>query len=442
MERIIDVYYGRDNLPYKDEQCTIHFPVAGSEFLGASQTTTIRFHYEQIGTDENVYTVESKRPDGKTGSDLLSKNTTEHYAEISLSGWYSECKGDLFLSLKVYKGGTTATYNEEARLWEVSGVPVIESTGAIKLAINYTPMGRYENYNDAVETFQQVLAALGNKLEIEKGIVVSENVANEIASSYEEGQVFFNEADKGFYKLESGVISPYLLVYSKSETDTLLGGKVDKLTTTGKYLYSHDGSTQEEIRYSASNIGGTIVQRQSNGQIVVNETPTDNGYATSKKYVDDNLSLKADKSTTYTKTEVDNALDLKADKSDTYTKTQVDNAISSAVSSAYKYKGSVATYNDLPSSGNEVGDVYNVEDTGDNYAWTGSAWDKLSGTVDLSSYYTKTETDALLSSKQATLVSGTNIKTINGQSLLDSGNIEISYTPDFATNSEIDALFE
>ena len=89
MERIIDVYYGRDNLPYKDEARTIHFPVAGSEFLGASQTTTIRFHYEQIGTDENVYTVESKRPDGKPGSQLLSKNTTEHYAEMSLSGWYS-----------------------------------------------------------------------------------------------------------------------------------------------------------------------------------------------------------------------------------------------------------------------------------------------------------------------------------------------------------------
>ena len=42
----------------------------------------------------------------------------------------------------------------------------------------------------------------------------------------------------------------------------------------------------------------------------------------------------------------------------------------------------------MPSSNQVVGDVYNVEDTGDNYAWTGTAWDKLAGTVDLSGYLT------------------------------------------------------
>lgn len=59
----------------------------------------------------------------------------------------------------------------------------------------------------------------------------------------------------------------------------------------------------------------------------------------------------------------------------------------SEISSVYKFKGSVATYNDLP-AGATVGDVYNVTDTGANYAWDGSAWDKLSETVDLSSYAT------------------------------------------------------
>ena len=59
-----------------------------------------------------------------------------------------------------------------------------------------------------------------------------------------------------------------------------------------------------------------------------------------------------------------------------------------------KYKGSVADYAHLPSSGQVVGDVYNVEDTGDNYAWAGSAWDKLAGTVDLSSYFNKSNDDA------------------------------------------------
>ena len=44
---------------------------------------------------------------------------------------------------------------------------------------------------------------------------------------------------------------------------------------------------------------------------------------------------------------------------------------------------------------------------------------------DLSNYYTKGETDTLLGDKQPTLVSGTNLKTINNESLLGEGNIDI-----------------
>lgn len=44
---------------------------------------------------------------------------------------------------------------------------------------------------------------------------------------------------------------------------------------------------------------------------------------------------------------------------------------------------------------------------------------------DLSNYYTKQETNNLLNEKQDTLISGVNIKTINGESILGSGNIYI-----------------
>lgn len=44
---------------------------------------------------------------------------------------------------------------------------------------------------------------------------------------------------------------------------------------------------------------------------------------------------------------------------------------------------------------------------------------------DLSNYYSKGETDTLLGEKQPTLVSGTNIKTINNESILGEGNIDI-----------------
>ena len=44
---------------------------------------------------------------------------------------------------------------------------------------------------------------------------------------------------------------------------------------------------------------------------------------------------------------------------------------------------------------------------------------------DLSNYYTKEQTNTLLNGKQPTLVSGTNIKTINNESILGEGNIDI-----------------
>lgn len=69
-------------------------------------------------------------------------------------------------------------------------------------------------------------------------------------------------------------------------------------------------------------------------------------------------------------------------KSQTYTKEEVDNK----TTNVYRAKGSVQTYQDLPTTNNQVGDVYNVieayEDypAGTNFVWTDtSTWDALGG---------------------------------------------------------------
>lgn len=69
------------------------------------------------------------------------------------------------------------------------------------------------------------------------------------------------------------------------------------------------------------------------------------------------------------------------------------------ITSVFKYKGSVASYANLPTTGQVIGDVWNVLDTGKNFAWDGTAWDDLSGIIDLSNYYTKSETNSLLDAK-------------------------------------------
>lgn len=57
------------------------------------------------------------------------------------------------------------------------------------------------------------------------------------------------------------------------------------------------------------------------------------------------------------------------------------------VSWVYIYKGSVATYSDLANIQNpEVWDVYNVVDSGMNYAWTWTAWDALWWTINYTAW--------------------------------------------------------
>ena len=74
-----------------------------------------------------------------------------------------------------------------------------------------------------------------------------------------------------------------------------------------------------------------------------------------------------------------------------------DYAKKSDISAVYKYKGTKTNYSELTTSGNTVGDVWNITkaDTanhikaGDNVVWDGNKWDNLSGTVDLSNYLQK-----------------------------------------------------
>lgn len=64
------------------------------------------------------------------------------------------------------------------------------------------------------------------------------------------------------------------------------------------------------------------------------------------------------------------------------------------LTTVYQYKGSVATYANLPTTGQKVGDVWNIETAdpdhgikaGDNVAWNGTQWDTLGGNHDLSGY--------------------------------------------------------
>lgn len=80
------------------------------------------------------------------------------------------------------------------------------------------------------------------------------------------------------------------------------------------------------------------------------------------------------------------------------------NQIKTDLGSALTYKGSVDSYDQLPKEA-AVGDTWNVAQAyqtypaGTNYAWTGTAWDALGGSVDLSGYQTKSDDTLATSAK-------------------------------------------
>lgn len=70
-------------------------------------------------------------------------------------------------------------------------------------------------------------------------------------------------------------------------------------------------------------------------------------------------------------------------------------ALKSDIVNVYKYKGSVAAYAELPTDNLTAGDVYDVQESGMNYAWTGTTWDGL-GEVFTITDITNSEIDAIL----------------------------------------------
>lgn len=68
----------------------------------------------------------------------------------------------------------------------------------------------------------------------------------------------------------------------------------------------------------------------------------------------------------------------------------------SDLTNVYKYKGSVAAVSALPASAT-AGDVYNVEDSGMNYAWDGKKWDALGEIFEIETI-SNAEIDAVVTS--------------------------------------------
>lgn len=107
------------------------------------------------------------------------------------------------------------------------------------------------------------------------------------------------------------------------------------------------------------------------------------------------------------------------------------------LTTVYQYKGSVATYADLPTTEQKVGDVWNVETAdpdhgikaGDNVAWDGAQWDILGGNHDLSGYAQLNSANTFT----ALNIFRANITVSNGTTAGSQGRIILGNKPQSAT---------
>jgi len=269
--------------------------------------------------------------------------------------------------------------------------------------------------------------------------------------------------------------------YKKTEVDS----KIDKIvagdTSLQNYYTKAESDTNYQPKGNYALSGSSYTKAESDNKYALKgDVPTD---VYTKEQVDNKLSNKADKSeiptiplfrtingqaitgdTTnitieggsgadltnyYTKAEADNKYALKGDvPTDVYTKLEVDSKLSDKLDvSAYTptdltdyaktedvnieltKKLDVSAY--TPYDDTEIRQaISNKQDKG-NYV----------STTTLNYYYRKAEVDNKLIGKQDTLVSGQNIKTINGQSIVGNGNIIIENDTDLSdyyTKTQVD----
>lgn len=107
------------------------------------------------------------------------------------------------------------------------------------------------------------------------------------------------------------------------------------------------------------------------------------------------------------------------------------------LTTVYQYKGSVATYANLPTTGQKVGDVWNIETAdpdhgikaGDNVAWDGAQWDALGGNHDLSGYAQLNSSNTFTASNKFIA----NLAVSNGAAAGSQGQIVFGVKPSTAT---------
>ena len=223
-EKIMKVFYDTNGLPYKDKARQVHYPLVGSAFMGASNTTQIRFYVGLLGNSNDTWVSCAKLPNGQLGYKMLSatydSEEGEYYVSLSLTTFYTQYKGDVYIALQGYQSGVSIQETSVGSgIYKVVGTPTIQATGVIKLAMNYTPQISPSALSEDItaEDIQEFLSAISTGI----GGVIPKISSSNIASYdfdinlFHENEIVFNDYDNSFYQLK--VVNSDLKAYKVAE---------------------------------------------------------------------------------------------------------------------------------------------------------------------------------------------------------------------------------
>lgn len=289
---------------------------------------------------------------------------------------------------------TSGSYNDLTNLPTVDTTLSTSSTNAVQNKAIATAMNRKANDNDLATVAKtgsyndlKDNPTIGNgKLTIQRnGTLVASFSANQTGATTANLNVPTTVAeltDSTDYAYEADLIQ-----LESSLATVALTGSYDDLTDTPTIDATISASSTNAVQNKAvSEALATKADISSigNGTLTIKR----NGTSVATFTANQKTGAEADIS-------VPTAVSQLSDASSYYTKTEVDDAISGAVSASLKYKGS-CTFANLPSSGMQVGDVWNITDdftldgepytAGTNIAWNGTKWDPLAPAIDLSPY--------------------------------------------------------
>ena len=318
------------------------------------------------------------------------KGSVETYANLPTSG---QQVGDVYNVKQAdpdhnIEAGDNVAWDGEK--WDIlAGDTDLSGYAQLKAANTFTAANTF-NSNIAV----RAATAAGSAGVITLGEKPSSKTKQCLINAAGNGNLIFQASENGIVALQSGSVTQWSVLSDEANTKTsayLHSTLAATYTPATGVVWEGNANTATKLA-TARTINGVPFDGTQNITIEAGhgEITTIKGDITSIESditeLQGSLGSAEDDITAVT-----NALDAhKADYNNPHKVT----AAQLGLSTVYKYKGSVETYANLPTSGQQVGDVYNVKqadpdhniEAGDNVAWDGEKWDILAGDTDLSGY--------------------------------------------------------